>query len=92
MVKKQNKNQRSESGVVLHVNLLGAIVFSAALVLAAVLGGALGNLVDRVAFGKVTDFLDFYAGAHHWPAFNVADSSICVGAALLLWHSFRRRT
>lgn len=48
-----------------------------------VVGGALGNLYDRITHGSVIDFLDFYAGAHHWPAFNVADSSIFVGACLL---------
>ena len=47
-------------------------------------GGALGNLVDRVRFGAVVDFLDFYIGSHHWPPFNVADSAICVGVALFL--------
>jgi len=45
--------------------------------------GALGNLFDRLRFGAVIDFLDFYIGSYHWPAFNVADSSICVGVALL---------
>jgi signal peptidase II len=50
---------------------------------ALIVGGALGNLYDRITRGSVTDFLDFYAGAHHWPAFNVADSSILVGAALV---------
>lgn len=57
------------------------------LVLAAVLGGACGNLTDRLLFGRVTDFLDFYWGVHHWPAFNVADSTICVGAGLLLYRN-----
>jgi signal peptidase II len=52
--------------------------------LALILGGAVGNLWDRLADGRVTDFLDFYLGAHHWPAFNVADSAIVVGALLLL--------
>lgn len=47
-------------------------------------GGALGNLIDRIRFGAVVDFLDFYVGSHHWPAFNVADSSITVGVALFL--------
>ena len=46
-------------------------------------GGALGNLTDRFRYGHVTDFLDFFAGSHHWPSFNVADSAITVGAALL---------
>jgi signal peptidase II len=49
-----------------------------------VLGGALGNLYDRLASGAVTDFLDFYIGGYHWPAFNVADSGLCIGAALIL--------
>jgi signal peptidase II len=52
--------------------------------LAAVLGGAIGNVIDRVKFGAVVDFLDFYVGSYHWPAFNVADSAICVGVALLI--------
>ena len=47
-----------------------------------VMGGALGNLVDRVRFRAVIDFLDFYIGAWHWPAFNVADVAICLGALL----------
>lgn len=58
--------------------------------LALILGGAVGNLVDRVLYGHVIDFLDFYVGAWHWPAFNVADSAITVGAALLIWDSFRK--
>ena len=48
-----------------------------------VLSGALGNLVDRIRLGYVIDFLDVYVGSWHWPAFNVADSAICVGVALL---------
>jgi signal peptidase II len=61
------------------------------LALALVLGGALGNLIDRVAYGYVVDFLDFYWGSYHFPAFNVADSAISVGAALLLLDSFRKK-
>ena len=49
-----------------------------------IIGGAVGNVIDRVRFGAVIDFLDFHALGWHWPAFNVADSAICVGAALLL--------
>lgn len=49
-----------------------------------ILGGALGNLWDRVTKATVTDFLDFYIGEHHWPPFNVADSAIVVGAVLLM--------
>jgi signal peptidase II len=52
--------------------------------LALVLGGAVGNLVDRVAYGYVIDFLDFHAAGWHWPAFNVADSAISCGVVLLL--------
>ncbi|BCO09208.1 lipoprotein signal peptidase [Desulfolithobacter dissulfuricans] len=51
-------------------------------------GGALGNLVDRVRYGAVVDFLDFYFRGHHWPAFNVADSAITVGVGLFLVTSF----
>ena len=53
-----------------------------------VLGGALGNLWDRVVSGRVIDFLDFYFGPHHWPAFNIADSAIVIGALLLLSEIF----
>ncbi|HLT00626.1 MAG TPA: signal peptidase II [Geminicoccaceae bacterium] len=49
-----------------------------------IIGGALGNVIDRVRFGAVLDFLDFHAFGWHWPAFNVADSAISVGAVLLL--------
>ena len=56
------------------------------LALALVLGGALGNVIDRLRFGAVVDFLDFHVVGWHWPAFNVADSAITVGVALLLWH------
>jgi signal peptidase II len=52
--------------------------------LALILAGAAGNLIDRVRFGEVVDFLDVYIGVHHWPAFNVADSAITVGAAILI--------
>lgn len=55
-----------------------------ALALAMVIGGALGNVVDRVRFGAVADFLDFYAYGYHYPAFNLADSCITVGIALLV--------
>lgn len=46
--------------------------------------GAIGNLVDRIRFGEVVDFLDVYVGTYHWPAFNVADSAVSVGAVMLL--------
>ena len=60
------------------------------LALSFILGGAIGNLWDRLADGKVTDFLDFYIGAHHWPPFNVADSAIVVGALLLVVRMLRK--
>jgi signal peptidase II len=47
--------------------------------LSLILSGAVGNLVDRLRYGEVVDFLDFHLSAYHWPAFNVADSAICVG-------------
>lgn len=56
--------------------------------LALILGGALGNLVDRISYGHVVDFLDFYWNGYHFPAFNIADSAITCGAALLLLDSF----
>ena len=59
--------------------------------LALILGGALGNLWDRVAYGHVVDFLDFHALGWHWPAFNVADSAISVGAGILIAESFLRK-
>ena len=61
------------------------------LALALVLGGALGNLIDRVAYGYVVDFLDFYWGNSHFPTFNVADSAISVGAVLLILDGFRKK-
>lgn len=56
-----------------------------------IIGGALGNVIDRLRFGAVTDFLDFHAFGYHWPAFNIADSAICVGAAILIGSSLFRR-
>jgi len=58
--------------------------------LALILGGALGNVIDRLRFGQVVDFLDFHAAGWHWPAFNVADSAITVGAVLLILDGFRK--
>ncbi len=60
--------------------------------LSLILGGAIGNLWDRIAIGHVVDFLDFHAAGWHWPAFNVADSGITVGAALLILDSMRRKS
>jgi signal peptidase II len=55
-----------------------------ALSLALILGGAIGNVIDRIAYGHVIDFLDFHVAGWHWPAFNVADSAIVAGAGLLI--------
>ena len=60
------------------------------LALALILGGALGNVIDRALYGHVIDFLDFHLAGWHWPAFNVADSGITVGAILLVLDSFRK--
>ena len=57
--------------------------------LALILGGAVGNVIDRVSHGAVVDFLDFHYAGHHFPAFNLADSAISLGVALMLWHSLR---
>jgi len=59
--------------------------------LALILGGALGNLIDRLRYGQVVDFLDFHLYGWHWPAFNVADSAITIGAALLVFESLFQR-
>jgi signal peptidase II len=56
--------------------------------LALILGGALGNVIDRIRFGAVVDFIQVHAAGWYFPAFNVADSAITVGVALMLWHQF----
>lgn len=55
---------------------------------ALILGGAAGNIADRILLGHVIDFLDFHAGSHHWPSFNVADSALTAGISLLLIMTF----
>ncbi|TCS73996.1 signal peptidase II [Sulfuritortus calidifontis] len=79
------------SGVILHLlrKTRGRPLFCLALAL--ILGGAVGNVIDRLAYGHVVDFLDFHLGDWHWPAFNVADSGITVGAVLLVWQSLRKQ-
>ena len=57
--------------------------------LALILGGAIGNLIDRAIYGHVIDFLDVYYQQHHWPAFNIADSAITVGAILLIYDTIK---
>ncbi|BCL75274.1 lipoprotein signal peptidase [Jeongeupia sp. HS-3] len=61
------------------------------LALSLIMGGALGNVIDRVLFGHVIDFIQFYYQNWYYPAFNIADSAICVGAALMVWDSFRKK-
>jgi len=56
------------------------------LALTMIFGGAVGNLIDRLRFGEVVDFLDFYVGSYHWPAFNIADSGVTVGVAIFILH------
>ncbi len=58
---------------------------------AAIFGGAVGNLIDRFRFGRVVDFLDFHIGHYHWPAFNIADSAICIGMAIFLYYAVCRK-
>ena len=58
--------------------------------LSMILGGALGNLIDRLLLGAVVDFLHFHVAQYYWPAFNLADSAITCGAGLLIWDSLRR--
>ena len=57
-----------------------------------ILGGALGNLIDRVAYGYVVDFLDFYWNTYHFPAFNIADSAITCGAVLMIWEGVMKKS
>ena len=56
-----------------------------------ILSGALGNVWDRLRYGAVVDFLDFHWNDYHWPAFNIADSAICIGVLILLWQTLRRK-
>jgi len=57
--------------------------------LSLILGGAVGNLIDRATIGKVIDFIDFFVGKWHWPAFNVADTALTIGIVLFLWANIR---
>jgi len=79
--------------VVVSLIAIGAIIFlfvrtrenenTLAVSFSLILSGALGNLIDRLHYGEVVDFLDFHLSAYHWPAFNVADSAICIGIGLM---------
>lgn len=59
--------------------------------LALILGGALGNVIDRIRLGSVIDFIDVYYHTYHWPAFNIADSAICLGAFLMILKCFKKK-
>ena len=63
-----------------------------AISLSLILGGAIGNVIDRISYGYVIDFIDLYIGHNHWPVFNIADSAICIGATLLVADSFKSET
>ena len=65
--------------------------FRLSLALTLVLGGALGNVVDRIRFGAVVDFVQWHVSGYYWPAFNVADSAITLGAILLIWDQLRAK-
>ncbi|MCF8078961.1 MAG: signal peptidase II [Desulfobacterales bacterium] len=58
---------------------------------ALIFGGAVGNLIDRVRFGRVVDFLDVFIGEYHWPAFNVADSAVTIGIGIFIFHILLNR-
>ena len=66
--------------------------FRLSLALTLVLGGAVGNVIDRLRFGAVVDFIQWHVAGYYWPAFNLADSAICLGAALLLLDQLRGKT
>jgi len=76
-------------GITIWIKRLAPTQTWLAVALTLVLGGAIGNLWDRVTLGYVVDFIDVYYQQSHWPAFNIADSAICVGAVLLVIDSFR---
>lgn len=78
------------SGIIIHMLRRddGSVHFKLALSL--ILGGALGNVIDRILHGHVVDFLYFHINQYYWPAFNVADAAITIGAGLLIWDSFRK--
>jgi len=75
-------------GIIIYLKQLKAEEKLLAVALSLILGGAIGNIIDRVLYGYVIDFLDVYYGVYHWPIFNIADSAITVGVALMLYESF----
>jgi len=75
-------------GLVIYLKSLKKDETLLAVSLSLILGGAVGNLIDRVTYGYVIDFLDVYYQAYHWPVFNIADSAITVGVVFMLFESF----
>jgi signal peptidase II len=73
-------------GLMANMSVVVRTVVFLASAFALIFGGAIGNLIDRVRFGVVVDFLDFYLGKYHWPAFNIADSAITVGIFIFIYH------
>jgi|TARA_B110001469_G_C9551227_1_gene273514 signal peptidase II len=76
------------TGLIIWLKKLSAAAKLEAISISMILGGAIGNVIDRLCHGYVIDFLDVYYGSYHWPTFNIADSAIVVGAALLIIDSF----
>jgi signal peptidase II len=76
--------------IIFVINLLIRNIYNS-LGLSLVLGGAIGNLIDRILYGKVVDFIDFSIGSYHWPSFNVADSALTVGIILILLTSVLKK-
>ena len=76
-------------GIVIWLSKLSTKERGLAVGLTLILGGALGNLYERAAYGVVTDFLDFYYKTYHWPTFNIADSAICIGAIIVVLTGLR---
>jgi signal peptidase II len=80
----------SVAAIIFVINLLVKRIYNT-LGLSLVLGGAVGNLIDRILYGKVVDFIDLSVGTFHWPAFNVADSSLTVGITIILLTSLFKK-
>ncbi|GAW84908.1 signal peptidase II [Bathymodiolus platifrons methanotrophic gill symbiont] len=78
-------------GIIVWIKRLKSEEILSAISLSLILGGAIGNLIDRVIYGYVIDFLDVYYQAWHWPVFNIADSAITVGVAFMFYESFTNK-
>jgi signal peptidase II len=76
-------------GLIYWLSRVGSLLLAVAIGL--IVGGAVGNVVDRIRYGAVVDFLDFHIGNYHWPAFNLADSAICLGVVVMLFDSLLLR-